>query len=343
MEADFPSERWFWFAPPHNAQETLLLHKQPDNIWRLDVKLGKEIPDTIVNDHDFVIRKIKQVVGDKPVSLEWTSLYRFSNKMMENFVHGKVIFAGDAAHVFSPFGARGANSGMHDADNLAWKLAEILNEGASTELLQTYNHERVMACKQNITCTTNSTLFISPPTPEAIAIRDSVLLQAVNNVIAKKQINCGRLSVPNVYGKYSLSEDGKWHTTETSPGNSVKDCLMDEGYLIEKLGYNFTLLMSAAMLSLDTQANLALHKIQLLFVEPANNPLLTALYELTPDSAYLITPDQYILGRWKKFNPDTVIRLKEVYLSGSLIGITSPTLSEQEIIDADMARRMIEA
>ena len=338
MEADFPSERWFWFAPPHNEQETILLHKQPDNIWRLDVKLGKEAPDAIVNDHDFVIKKIKQVVGDKLISIEWVSLYRFSNKMLESFVYHRVIFAGDAAHVFSPFGARGANSGMHDADNLAWKLAEILNDNATLELLQTYNQERVSACKQNITCTINSTQFISPPSAKAVFVRDSILLQAMNDVVAKRQINCGRLSVPNVYGKYSQSEEGDWKAPDTSPGHSVKDCMMQEGYLIEKLSSDFTLIAYANDISDDTKAHLIAHAIHSLIIVKGENQSLTDLYELSPGSAYLITPDQYVLGRWKNFSPDKAVRLKENYISGSLTGIILPSPSEQELIDEEVAK-----
>ncbi|MBA4849361.1 FAD-dependent monooxygenase [Emticicia sp. BO119] len=343
MEADFPSERWFWFAPLHHEHETILLHKQPDNIWRLDVKLGRGVSEDIVNNHDFVLKKIKQVVGDKPVKVEWVSLYRFSNKMLENFVFGQVIFAGDAAHVFSPFGARGANSGIHDADNLAWKLSEILQNNATTDLLKTYNHERVMACNQNITCTTNSTLFISPPSLEAIAVRDSILQNAIDDDEAKRKVNCGRLSVPNIYSKYLSSEQGEWLSKDTSPGYGVKDCLMREGYLIEKLGYEFTLIIYADIVSPDMQAYLGTHDIQILPVNSSDNPSLISLYELTPTSAYLITPDQYILGRWKEFTPEKAIQLKQTYLSGALDNITPPILTEQELIDEKVAKSLINA
>ena len=342
MEADFPSERWFWFAPPHNEQETILLHKQPDNIWRLDVKLGKEVPDDVVNDHAFVIKKIKQIVGDKPISIVWLSLYRFSNKRLESFVHGRVIFAGDSAHVFSPFGARGANSGMQDADNLAWKLSEILNNTATADLLHTYNHERLMACMQNIKCTINSTKFISPPNEKAIAVRDSILLQAVNDVVAKRQINCGRLSVPNVYSKYPLSEEGEWTNRETSPGYSVKDCLLVTGYLIEKLTYHFTLMANADSISVEMQTILTDYDIHVLLIVGSNHGSLIALYELTPGSAYLITPDQYILGRWKNFGLEDAIQLKQTYLSGALDNIISLVPSEQELIDEEVAKLLVE-
>ena len=58
--------------------------------------------------------------------LEWVSIYTFNCRRLDRFVHGRVIFVGDAAHQVSPFGARGANSGIQDAENLAWKLAAVL-------------------------------------------------------------------------------------------------------------------------------------------------------------------------------------------------------------------------
>jgi len=339
MEADFPSERWFWFAPPHDAKETILLHKQPNNIWRLDVKLGKEVADDIVNDHDFVLKKIKQVVGDKPVYIEWVSLYRFSNKMLDSFVHGKVIFAGDAAHVFSPFGARGANSGIQDADNLAWKLSKILHKQAFAELLRTYNHERLMAGKQNVICTINSTLFISPPSVKAIAIRDKILLGAMYDNVYKRRINCGRLSVPNVYTKYAISEEDSWINADTAPGNCIKDCTIHEGHLIQKLSHEFTLMICAGAISADVEAELKANAIQVLLIANIEDTLIT-LYELSPNSAYLIRPDQYILGRWKNFSHDKAITLKATYLSADLTDTILPEPSEQELIDDEVAKML---
>src|SRR6185437_13304489 len=118
MEEGFPPERRFWFDPPFAPGQSVLMHKQPDNCWRLDFKLGKSADNALANDHAFIREKIKNVVGDRPFEIAWASIYSFSNKMLEKFVYGQVIFAGDAAHVLSPFGARGANSGIEDADNL---------------------------------------------------------------------------------------------------------------------------------------------------------------------------------------------------------------------------------
>ena len=70
------------------------------------------------------------MLGDaRPFELEWVSVYTFQCRRLDRFVHGRVIFVGDAAHQVSPFGARGANSGFQDTDNLCWKLARVLRGG----------------------------------------------------------------------------------------------------------------------------------------------------------------------------------------------------------------------
>ena len=97
MEADFPSERWFWFDPPFAKGQSILLHKQPDNLWRLDFKLGKNADNSLAQDKDFIHEKIKSVVGERPFELDWTSIYSFSSKKLDRFVHKNVIFVGDSA------------------------------------------------------------------------------------------------------------------------------------------------------------------------------------------------------------------------------------------------------
>ena len=120
-------ERWFWFDPPFHNGQSALLHKQPDNIYRIDLQLR---PDTDLEaearEKEHVLPRIKAVVGDTPFTLDWMSIYQFRCAMLDRFVHNRVIFVGDSAHVVSPFGARGGNGGIQDVDNLAWKLVAVL-------------------------------------------------------------------------------------------------------------------------------------------------------------------------------------------------------------------------
>lgn len=336
MEADFPSERWFWFDPPFAPGQSILLHKQPDNLWRLDFKLGTNADSSIAQDKAFLRDKIKSVVGDREFELDWSSIYSFSSKKLDRFIHDRIIFVGDSAHVVSPFGARGANSGIEDADNLSWKLAAVL-QGNSPELLETYTAERAAAADQNIACTGQSNTFIAPQGEEATAIRNSILEKAKADVTFKRQINCGRLSIPCVYGKYPNSQEGIWKKTEIEPGRAVKDCTLDSGYLIEQLGYQFTLLLAKNAVNEEDKQQLVANNIQLIEVDSANNQLISQLYELQEGGAFLFTPDQYILGRWRNVQLNTVLELVQKYLAGQVFEEESLIKTEQELIDEAVA------
>jgi 3-(3-hydroxy-phenyl)propionate hydroxylase len=351
MEADFPSERWFWFDPPFARGQSILLHKQPDNLWRLDFKLGKNADNSLAQDKDFISEKIKSVVGERPFELDWTSIYSFSSKKLDRFVHDNVIFVGDSAHVVSPFGARGANSGIEDADNLSWKLAFILR-GGNPQLLETYNAERTAASAQNIACTGQSNTFIAPQGEAATALRNDILEKAKTDISYKKQINCGRLSVPNIYGKYPNSEEGTWNTPNLEVGRVIKDCyyywgskLENKEYLIDRLQNQFTLILSnESCLYLAVTTNFELiteNKIKVLNLNLNDNEHIKTTYDLTWCSAYLITPDQYILGRWKDFTPEKAIDLMNLYLSGVVFDTTTLPKTEQEIIDEQVAEKLM--
>lgn len=339
MEADFPSERWFWFDPLFAPGQSILLHKQPDNLWRLDFKLGRNVDSSITQDKEFIKQKIKSVVGEQPFELDWVSIYSFSSKKLDRFTHDNIIFAGDSAHVVSPFGARGANSGIEDADNLSWKLAAIL-KGNSKELLETYNAERTAAADQNIACTGQSNTFIAPQGDEATAMRNAILEKAKTDLNYKKQINCGRLSIPCVYGKYPNCEDGNWQSQDLEPGRALKDCSIDNDYLIQKLGYHFTLLIGKNGLSEYDKKQLAQVEIDVIEIDISKNEILSKLYDLNEGGSYLFTPDQYILGRWRNLEVSKVLDLINTYLSGNVFEEGSLIKTEQELIDEKIAESL---
>ncbi len=149
MHGDFPTERWFWFDPPFHSGGSALLHKQADDIWRIDLQLGWDCDPDEEKKPEHVIPRIRAMLGpDRAFELEWVSVYTFQCARLERFVHDRVIFVGDAAHQVSPFGARGGNSGIQDADNLCWKLARVVRNESPASLLQTYNDERVEAAER---------------------------------------------------------------------------------------------------------------------------------------------------------------------------------------------------
>ncbi len=199
MTADFPTERWFWFQPPFHGGQSALLHKQPDDVWRIDLQLGRDADVEAEKRPENVIPRIRRMLGHDAFSLEWVSVYTFQCRRLARFIHGRVIFAGDAAHQVSPFGARGANSGIQDAENLAWKLALVLAGEAGPALLATYDLERGAAADENILNSTRATDFIAPPSAGERRLRDSVLALAAEAPFARRLVNSGRLSVPTTY------------------------------------------------------------------------------------------------------------------------------------------------
>jgi 3-(3-hydroxy-phenyl)propionate hydroxylase len=198
MQADFPAERWFWFDPPFHKGQSVLLHKQPDDVWRIDFQLGRDADITFEKQPEQVLPRLKAMLKHDNFTLEWLSIYSFRCTRMARFVHKNVIFTGDAAHGVSPFGARGANSGLQDAEGLAWRLAAVI-KGEDASLLEDYNEERVEAAIENIKQSTLSTEFISPPDTESLLKRNAILEAAADDLDARLKINSGRLSTPTHY------------------------------------------------------------------------------------------------------------------------------------------------
>src|SRR5471032_3294784 len=199
MKAPFPTERWFWFDPPFHRNQSVLLHRQPDNVWRIDFQLGWDADPVAEKQPERVIPRVKALLGeDVEFELEWVSVYTFSCLRMDSFRHGRVLFAGDSAHGVSPFGARGANSGVQDADNLGWKLKLVIDGDAPDALLDTYASEREFAADENIRHSTRSTDFITPKSAVSRTFRDAVLKLARHHPFARQLANSGRLSVPAV-------------------------------------------------------------------------------------------------------------------------------------------------
>lgn len=191
-------ERWFWFKPPFHEGQSALLHKQPDNIYRIDLQLGPDADTEYEKTEEAVLPRLKAILGDKPFQLDWMSIYKFQCAKLERMVHNRVIFVGDSAHVVSPFGARGGNGGIHDVDNLGWKLSAVLEGFADESLLETYNDERLLGAEENIKNSSRATRFMTPKSNTEMLFRDEVMKLAESEEFARKLINSGRLSVPCV-------------------------------------------------------------------------------------------------------------------------------------------------
>jgi 3-(3-hydroxy-phenyl)propionate hydroxylase len=244
------------------------------------------------------------VLGERPFELEWVSIYRFNCRRLDRFIHGRVIFVGDAAHQVSPFGARGANSGIQDAENIAWKLAAVLKSQAGDALLATYNLERVQAAEENIGHSTRSTDFIAPRSAAERRLRNAVLNLAPLTDFGRRMINSGRLSTATVYDTPLSTPDEEAFAGTARLGAPVPDAPVRAAgvaaHLIERLSSGFELLyiMDGALPQPPNDIKLTVVGEDVV----DETGLLTQRLDATPGAAYLLRPDQHLCARWRRFD-----------------------------------------
>jgi 3-(3-hydroxy-phenyl)propionate hydroxylase len=246
-------------------------------------------------------------------SFEWISLYRFQSRRLKQFRHGRVLFAGDAAHQMSPFGARGGNSGVQDADNLAWKLDLVLRGLAPEALLDSYHQERAQAADENLLHTTRSTDFIAPKSDISRVFRDSALALAETEPFARRLVNSGRLSTATCYGQSALNGPDGFAPGEAPavcPGAAAHDAPLDDdgAWLLDRIGGTFT----GVWFSRD---GVVPQELAEGFSALANRPLpVNQLAVVSRETAcarygaetgpafYLFRPDQHVAARWRTFS-----------------------------------------
>jgi 3-(3-hydroxy-phenyl)propionate hydroxylase len=307
MTAEFPTERWFWFDPPFHSGQSALLHRQPDDVWRIDLQIGPDADPAIERLPENVRPRIERMLGHDDFEFEWISIYKFQCRRMQRFLHGRVVFAGDSAHQVSPFGARGANSGLEDGENLAWKLATVLRGDAPAGLLASYDIERGRAADENIRASTRSTDFIAPHSRQERRLRQAVLSLAKEADFAKRMVNGGRLSVPSVYDTPLSSADVDAWAAGPRPGASMPDAPLQRAggeaiYLTEAFrsaGGGFVLLESANGAAVEAPEGVS--RIRIGGDATLNDPsgLFAARYDASPGAAYLLRPDGYVAARFK--------------------------------------------
>jgi 3-(3-hydroxy-phenyl)propionate hydroxylase len=329
LESTRPTERFAWFDPPSNPGSTILMHKQPDGIWRVDYQLrdDEDAAEAIKPEHAIPrvashLNMIGEIGAWAPI---WISLYKANALTLEKYRHGRVLFAGDAAHLLPIFGVRGLNSGFEDADNVAWKLALVVKGLASDHLLDNYSAERVYAARSNLRYATKSTEFMAPPSFAYALMRTAALGLAVNNPVFRSLINPRQTSAI-VYTGSTLNAATRSEDFSAGPvpgavlPESPINLAIDgrrEGFLTELIESRFTLLeftstgvVSAAMMACGQRlgaAGIPFGVIGIARVEPSaasssawdSTGRLFPLYDATPGTVYLVRPDGHVLGRWR--------------------------------------------
>jgi 3-(3-hydroxy-phenyl)propionate hydroxylase len=306
MKAPFPAERWFWFDPPFHRGGSVLLHRQADDVWRIDFQLGWDADPEAEKDPERVSSRVRAMLGPNvDFDLEWVSVYSFRCRRLERFRHGRTIFLGDSAHQVSPFGARGGNGGVQDADNLAWKLAAVLHGAADEALIDSYDAERIPAADENILHSTRSTDFITPKNDAARAYRDAVLQLSEWHQFARPLVNSGRLSRPAVLRDSPLStpDSDEWQGG-VPPGACAEDApVMADGraaWLLSFIGGREFSLLAFCQPGLDLP-------LPAMFVTPHptagalwdRDGVAAARYDARPGTIVLFRPDQHVAARWR--------------------------------------------
>lgn len=331
MSADFPAERRFWFNPAFHDGQSALLHRQPDDVWRIDLQLDADADREAEGSPERTIPRLKAILGeDQPFEVDWTSVYRFRCARLEHFREGRVFFVGDAAHIVSPFGARGGNAGIQDADNLAWKIAAVLERKAPEALLASYEAERIPAADENIRYSARSTDFMTPKSRVNRIFRDAVLDLAERFAFARRMVNSGRLSTPSVYSDSPLnSPDAEDFLSGIPPGAAAADAPLKHGrWLIDHLGGGFAGLWFASDPGeIDAARASALERlaagglpIRVFVVAPEGAegavhdlPVLVdrgglafERYDASGGAFYLFRPDQHVAARFRRLEIEPV-------------------------------------
>ena len=313
-------ERLAWFDPPSNPGSTLLMHRQPEDVWRIDYQIrADEDPAEAVRPENVLPRvqsHLSMIGEDAPWEVLWISLYNAKCLTLDAYRYGRVLFAGDAAHLVPIFGVRGLNSGLDDAGNLAWKLARVVQGASPPALLDSYSTERVQAARENMAFGAKSTEFMAPPDFAFALMREAALRLAVDDATVRPLLN-PRQSAPVRYLDSPLNlpgTGGAWSHDDAGAGTPAPEALLADGsHLTRHFGAGFVCLVFSRELPAGWQALQARGVEPLLLPPSAAAPQAWQRYGVGPAAAaagalVLVRPDGYIMGRWRGTDIAPVVR-----------------------------------
>ncbi len=339
IDLPLPTERLAFFDPEWNRGNTVLLHREPLGIWRIDYQLPEgETPEQALSPESLKTRINAQLAmighADKPWEMDWSSVYSARTLTLPDYLVGRTLFMGDAAHLLPIFGVRGANTGFQDAQALAWRLGLVCRGQASSALLDNYSTERVGAAWEIIEEAGKSTRFMTPPTRGFRLLRDAVLSLSLTEAFVRPLYHW-RTSRPHAYSHSSLNchadDNAQFESGPAHGAPPLNVRLTDTQFLLDHLGGGFDLLWFGLSdtLPADVLASVAQWRAQGLPLKvtcitpgaahaglqtsQADAPWLQTLYDAQgrvhrrygvtrPGAAYLLRPDQHICARWLRLD-----------------------------------------
>jgi 3-(3-hydroxy-phenyl)propionate hydroxylase len=338
MEHDFPTERRCFFEPDAIPEATLLVHRQPDDIWRIDYQLPSHEDAVEATREDNIRKRVQDILNmighNGEWELEWWSIYTANTLCLDEYRHGRVMFIGDAAHIVPIFGVRGLNNGISDAVNAAWKLAYVLDGRAPDSLLDSYTPERRGATLDVFRNAGKSSRFMTPPTRGYELMRKAVLELSLSQEFTQPFAN-PRQVTPYIYDDSPLTTpDDPMFTAGPSAGApAINTKIGDDNFLLDHLGPGFTGIyfsdgeLSLAILELTEQlrgidkgftlltiSRLPLRQNNISTLIDADGNIFNG-YGARSGSFYLLRPDRHVSGRWLTVDPDDIIKAMHRSLS----------------------------
>lgn len=304
MPHDYPTIRRALFDPDCRPGGTVLVHKQPDDIWRIDYQLADDESEADATKEENVRASVAAVLADLdyhgPWELEWWSIYSANTLALDDYRDGRLFFIGDSAHIVPIFGVRGLNNGLADAENIGWKLAHVLTGRAEPALLDSYSPERRGATLDVFANASKSARFMTPPTRGWRLMRDAALNLALSHDFAGFLAN-PRQMMPYTYADSPIvaADDQTFGQGSPVAGAALPNARLGEGFLSDHLGQGYTLISFDAALRVDLPDLVTLH---LALETPAARVLGAG-----PKTAYLVRPDGHIAARWHDAAPDQVL------------------------------------
>lgn len=325
IDLDLPTERLAFFDPSWNPGNTVLMHREPHGIWRIDYQLPPgETPEQALAPASLAERINAQLAmigkAGTPWKMDWCSVYSARAMTLPDYRAGRILFAGDAAHMLPIFGVRGANTGFQDAQNLSWKLACVCKGLAGERLLATYSDERVGAAREIIGEASKSTRFMTPPSHGFRLLRDATLSLSLRQEFVRPLYHWRTSRAHDYPGSVLNTAEAAGSFSAGVPlGSPLANVRLGEGdHLLDHVGGAFHLLHFGRQISKDLLAAVETLKASvplrlLALVDDQDGPVAGAdltlrdpegtarrKYGANEGAAYLVRPDQHVCARWQQ-------------------------------------------